>query len=96
MCLTKHNLDKNKGDSVGYSKKEKDRIYRKTNGYCPICGKKLARKNYGKLGTKGSWEIDHSNPVSRGGTKYYRNLRPTCPSCNRSKGNKRRVKRKKN
>lgn len=32
------------------------------------------------------FEIDHSNPSSRGGTDSLRNLRPTCPKHNREKG----------
>jgi len=47
--------------------------------------KKLALTNYGMPREKGAWEIDHSNPVSRGGTNYLRNLVPACISCNRSK-----------
>ena len=77
---------------MGYSKKELEEIYHKTGGYCPICGKKLAFKNYAKKRKKAPWEVDHSNPVSNGGTEYKRNLRPTCISCNRKKGSKRRVK----
>ena len=65
-------------------------IYDKTNGQCIVCGKKLSFVNYGKLSGRAPWEVDHSNPVSKGGTDYLRNLNPICPSCNRSKGAKRR------
>ncbi|MFQ5822190.1 MAG: HNH endonuclease [Candidatus Heimdallarchaeota archaeon] len=73
-----------------FPKKQLRAIYDKTKGYCNWCGKKLAFTNYGKLTRRGSWEVDHSNPVSKGGTNYRRNLVPSCPSCNRSKGTKRR------
>lgn len=33
-------------------------------------------------------EIDHVIPLSRGGTNWPGNLRPICPPCNRSKGNR--------
>ena len=49
--------------------------------------KRLSWKNYGRLGRKGAWEVDHSNPLSKGGTDYLRNLVPSCIECNRSKGN---------
>ena len=60
-------------------------IYDKTGGYCYHCEKKLAFINYGLFGSKGVWEVDHSNPIARGGTDYLRNLVPSCISCNRSK-----------
>ena len=60
-------------------------IYEKTAGRCYHCGKKLAWKNYGVPGERGSWEVDHSNPKVLGGTNYLRNLFPACVSCNRSK-----------
>ncbi len=61
-------------------------VYGKTGGYCRYCGKKIAYVNYGNLSSRGSWEIDHSNPVSLGGTDYFRNLWPACTECNRAKG----------
>ena len=36
---------------------------------------------------RGSWEIEHSRPRSRGGTDHLNNLYVACISCNRSKGN---------
>ena len=69
-----------------YTDDELNEIYDKNNGYCWHCGKKLAFKNYGIVGARGAWEVDHSNPTSRGGTNYFRNLVPSCINCNRSKG----------
>ena len=62
-------------------------IFDKTEGHCKYCGKQLAWKNYGKSGNRGSWHIDHSNPKSKGGTNYLRNLVPSCINCNLDKNN---------
>jgi hypothetical protein len=41
------------------------KVYEKTDGCYHICSKKLAKKNYGVIGARGAWEIDHSIPVSK-------------------------------
>ena len=69
-----------------YSNLDLIEIFNKTGGRCYHCRKTLARKNYGIVGAKGAWEVDHSNPRALGGTDYLRNLVPSCISCNRSKG----------
>ncbi len=61
-------------------------IYDRTSGYCHLCHKKLAFKNYGVLGSRAAWEVEHSNPQAKGGTHRLNNLYPACISCNRSKG----------
>ena len=73
---------------MGFSDDELNDIYDKTDGYCEYCGKKIAFKNYGMAGERGAWEVDHSNPRSRGGTDYMRNLVPACISCNRDKSDR--------
>jgi 5-methylcytosine-specific restriction endonuclease McrA len=73
-----------------FTKKELRAIYDKTDGHCNLCGKKLSFVNYGAQSGRAPWEVDHSNPVSTGGTNYKRNLKPACPDCNRSKGATRR------
>lgn len=70
---------------MNFSKVERRVIYNRTTGYCHICGKKLAFENYGAFGLKGAWEIEHSNPKSKGGTNRLNNLYPSCISCNRCK-----------
>ena len=82
---------KRKTRKSGYTKKQTRTIYDKNSGYCVHCGKKLAFTNYGKPGRKGAWEVDHSNPLSKGGTNYLRNLVPSCIPCNRKKRNRRRL-----
>lgn len=66
---------------------ELNEIYEHTSGYCHICRKKLSFKNYGCFGKRGAWEVEHSNPRSKGGTNRLNNLYPACISCNRSKNN---------
>lgn len=61
-------------------------IYDRTSGYCHLCGKKLAFKNYGVIGARAAWEVEHSNPQAKGGSHRLNNLYPACISCNRSKG----------
>lgn len=73
---------------IAYSREELHRIYDRTTGKCHICHKKLALKNYGKKGTRGAWEVEHSKPRADGGSDYLRNLYAACISCNRSKGTK--------
>jgi hypothetical protein len=71
---------------MGYSEEELGYIFDKTGGHCYHCRKKLAWSNYGVVGARGAWEVDHSRPRSSGGTDYLRNLVPSCIPCNRSKG----------
>lgn len=75
-------------NKMRYSKEKLREIYDRTTGYCHICHKKLAFKNYGSLGTRGAWEVEHSKPRAKGGSNYLKNLYPACISCNRSKGKK--------
>lgn len=60
-------------------------VFDKTSGHCTYCQKQLAWKNYGKNGERGSWHVDHSNPKSKGGSNYLRNLVPACINCNLDK-----------
>ncbi len=71
-----------------YSKEKLREIYDRTTGYCHICHKRLAFKNYGSAGARGAWEVEHSKPRAKGGSNYLKNLYPACISCNRSKGKK--------
>lgn len=71
---------------MAFNEEELRRIYERTSGYCHICHKKLAFKNYGKVVARASREVEHSNPQAKGGTNRLNNLYPACISCNRSKG----------
>lgn len=70
---------------MSYNGGELNIIYDRTSGYCHICRKKLAFKNYGRFGERGAWEVEHSNPRARGGTNRASNLYAACVSCNRRK-----------
>lgn len=65
----------------------KIKVYEKTDGCCHLCHKKIAKKNYGVIGARGAWEIDHSKPASKGGSNHMNNYQPACIACNRKKGN---------
>jgi len=52
-----------------------------------VFGNEIYKPAYGKIGAKG-WEVDHSNPRSRGGTSLSRNLQAMQPRANRSKGDR--------
>lgn len=69
-----------------YSDEQLSAIYDRTSGYCHLCHKKLSFNNYGTVGTKGAWEVEHSRPKANGGSNRANNLYPACVSCNRSKG----------
>jgi 5-methylcytosine-specific restriction endonuclease McrA len=71
---------------MGYTDEELSYIFDKSRGRCWHCGKTLSWINYGVPGARGAWEVDHSIPLSRGGTDYFQNLVPSCIPCNRSKG----------
>jgi len=63
-------------------------IFARTQGRCHICAKTLAFANYGRHGSKGAWNIEHSIPRARGGSDHGNNLFPACIICNSSKGAK--------
>lgn len=64
---------------------ERRTILDRTAGRCHLCGKTLCINIYDKTGGRGAWEIDHSVPVSHGGTDHSNNRVAACISCNRSK-----------
>ena len=74
---------------MGFDDEELSAVCDKTHGYCYYCGKRLSFVNYGRIGERGAWEVDHSVPKSRGGTSYHRNLVLACVDCNREKKDRR-------
>lgn len=70
---------------MAYNYDTQRRIYDRTDGYCHLCCKKLSFINYANYGAKGAWEVEHSIPLSQGGTNHLNNLYAACVSCNRSK-----------
>ncbi|WP_420559750.1 HNH endonuclease [Tepidicaulis sp.] len=71
---------------MSFDANRQDLIFARTDGCCHICRKKLARKNYGVVGARGAWEVEHSVPRASGGSDRLNNLYPACISCNRAKG----------
>ena len=63
-----------------------NRVFDKTDGHCYYCGKQLAWNNHGANGRRGAWHVDHSIPLSLGGTDHLNNLEPACINCNLEKG----------
>src|SRR2546422_114135 len=68
-----------------YTQQQLDTIFQRTSGYCHICWKKLCRNNYGKFGSKGAWEVEHSIAQCNGGTHHGNNLYAAHITCNRNK-----------
>lgn len=71
---------------MAFDFERRGRIFGRTNGCCHICGKSLAFENYGKLGSKGAWQVEHSRPRATGGTDHLNNLFAACIPCNNAKG----------
>jgi hypothetical protein len=70
---------------VAYGNDVLNFLYDKTSGRCHLCRRRVAFRNYGQVGTRGCWEVDHANARARGGSNHMRNLLPACIGCNRSK-----------
>lgn len=71
---------------MAWTDEQLEAIYDRTSGYCHLCGKKLAYSNYGDVGSRGSWEVEHSVPRACGGSERMNNLYAACVPCNRAKG----------
>lgn len=61
-------------------------IFKKTEGRCFYCGKKLTFAAYGQVDHPRGWEVDHVHPRAWGGKDKFSNLVAACIYCNRSKG----------
>jgi hypothetical protein len=68
---------------MAYSAERLEAIYQRTDGRCHICGTRLVFSRYGE---SGGWEVEHSIPVSFGGTDRLCNLYAAHIVCNREKG----------
>ncbi|MGH2397006.1 MAG: HNH endonuclease [bacterium] len=60
-------------------------VFAKTNGRCHLCWRQIAFSNYAIHEARGGWEVDHSVPVSEGGTDHLNNLLPAHTSWGRIK-----------
>jgi hypothetical protein len=70
---------------MAYSKERLEAIFDRSDGHCHICGIKLCFSNYGQLGRRGAWEVEHSKPQCNGGSDRLCNLYAAHISC-REKG----------
>lgn len=68
-----------------YSVERREEIFARTDGRCHICGRRLVFSAYGR---PGGWEVEHSKPVSAGGSDRLSNLYAAHIVCNREKGTK--------
>lgn len=57
--------------------KERQKVYRKFNGRCAYCGKKIAIRDM---------QVDHILPLHKGGENSPDNYNPACSACNTQKG----------
>jgi hypothetical protein len=69
-----------------YSDERLEAIFNRTDGHCHICSGKLCFSNYGQLGRRGAWEVEHSKPQCNGGSDRLCNLYAAHITCNREKG----------
>jgi 5-methylcytosine-specific restriction endonuclease McrA len=67
---------------MSYTENELNDIYDKTFGYCFYCDMKLAFTNYGRVGSRGAWEVDHFVPKRSRGIHNTYNWVPACVHCN--------------
>jgi 5-methylcytosine-specific restriction endonuclease McrA len=70
---------------MAYTKEDIKWVYDRTEGYCFYCGIRLSFKNYGSVGKRGAWEIDHFIPIASNGAHQPYNWVPACVSCNTEK-----------
>lgn len=59
-----------------FFKELRKQIYKKTDGYCYLCGEFLEFDYF---------EVDHKIPLARGGKNNFENLFPACHCCNSMK-----------
>jgi 5-methylcytosine-specific restriction endonuclease McrA len=70
---------------MSYTDDDINWVYDRTRGYCLYCGIKLSFQNYGIVGAKGAWEIDHFVPRRSDGAHHPYNWDPACVDCNTTK-----------
>jgi len=66
-------------ERIVFTQEMRQIVLSKNAGRCYICGEPI---------WQGDYEIDHINPLSKGGTNHISNLMPAHKSCNRIKGTK--------
>lgn len=77
-----------------FTRAEREAVFKKCNGKCSRCGKKLQIDDYRKRDTY--MTIDHIKRISSGGTYDISNLTGLCDYCHQCKDNQGKLKRGKN
>lgn len=77
-----------------FTRAEREAVFKKCNGKCSRCGKKLQIDDYRKKDTY--MTIDHIKRISSGGTYDISNLTGLCNYCHQCKDNQGKLKRGKN
>ena len=67
---------------MAYTDEVLNDVYDMTQGYCLYCDMKLSFINYGKVGKRAAWEVDHFIPIRSNGPHRMDNLVPACVHCN--------------
>ena len=70
---------------MAYSDEDLNWIYDRTDGACFYCDKRLSCVNYGLVGARGAWEVDHFIPIARNGPHQPSNWVAACVPCNTEK-----------
>jgi 5-methylcytosine-specific restriction endonuclease McrA len=70
---------------MSYTDDDINWVYDRAGGQCFYRDMRLSFKNYGIVGAKGAWEIDHFLPVRSGGAHQPYNWVPACVDCNTRK-----------
>jgi hypothetical protein len=64
------------------------KVFRKTDGKCHLCGRKCTFSKYGDRNAEGGWHVEHSIAKANGGSDHLNNLFPAHIHCNLKKGTK--------
>lgn len=79
LCLIeKKNKSETQCKRIAFSAEVKNKVYRRYNGRCGICGSQVDSENF---------TIDHILPLSRGGKNELSNYQLACTKCNALKSN---------
>lgn len=71
---------------MAYDKATLRCIFRRTDGRCHLCHRRVTLKRYGRAGEVGAWHVEHSRPRARGGCDHGNNLYAAHIDCNLKKG----------
>ena len=71
---------------MAYDKTTLRSIFRRTDGRCHLCHRRVTLKHYGFAGKAGAWHVEHSRPRANGGTDHGNNLYAAHIDCNLRKG----------